>query len=102
MATRSGRALVSAARGKTRLVERVDLGRAGRREADSDAIAGRSLTIARLEHEQRRLFLAVEHDRLAKRPEIFHAQWRKRSIVELHRCGKIAGAKAGVREYAVA
>src|SRR3546814_556948 len=97
MATRPGRPLIDAARGKTGLMERVDIGLARCRETDGDAVARWGLAVAGREDQERGLVLAVEHDVIAKRAEVRDTEWPERGIVESRRLRQIAGTETCVR-----
>src|SRR3546814_7989143 len=70
MATRPARPLIDAARGKTGLMERVDIGLARCRETDGDAVARWGLAVAGRADQERGLVLAVQHAVIAKRAEV--------------------------------
>src|SRR3546814_658796 len=101
MATRPGCPLIDAARGKTGLMERVDIGLARCRETDGDAVARWGLAVAGREDQERGLVLAVEHDVIAKRAEVRDTEWPERGIVESRRLRQIAGTETCVRKYTI-
>src|SRR3546814_376464 len=100
-APRPGRPLIDAARGKTGLMERVDIGLARCRETDGDAVARWGLAVAGREDQERGLVLAVEHDVIAKRAEVRDTEWPERGIVESRRLRQIAGTETCVRKYTI-
>jgi hypothetical protein len=102
VAARAGLAFVGTAGGQARGMERIDLGRAGRCEADGCAIARRRLAIAGASDDERGLVTTIQNPAAAERPEVLDAERAQGGVVESGGLCDVGSTDEYVRENVVA